>query len=115
MALSPTLRFRIGDTFNTEIGWQYNDIDLETGAFETNLGLLRVSYSFTQKIFVQGLLQYNDRADIWATNLRFGWLTRASAGLYLVYNEVRDIEGAGTGIPGRSLTLKYSHLFDVLH
>ena len=115
LAFSPTLRFRIGDTFNTEIGWQYNDIDLETGAFETNLGLLRVSYSFTQKIFVQGLLQYNDRDDIWATNLRFGWLTRASAGLYLVYNEVRDIEGAGTGVPGRSLTLKYSHLFDLLH
>ncbi|MGB7489487.1 MAG: hypothetical protein WBN62_04060, partial [Thermoanaerobaculia bacterium] len=72
-------------------------------------------YSFTQKIFVQGLLQYNDRADISVTNLRFGWLTRASAGLYLVYNEIRDIQGAGTGIAGRSLTLKYSHLFDLLH
>ena len=115
LSLSPTFRFRLGDTFNTEIGWQYNDIDLETGTFRTNLGLLRVSYSFTQKIFVQGLLQYNDRDDIWATNLRFGWLTRATAGFYLVYNEIRDIEGAGTGIPGRSLTLKYSHLFDILH
>ncbi len=114
LSISPALRFRIGDTFNAELGWRYNDIELETGAFETNLGLLRLSYSFTQKIFVQALLQYNDRADLWATNLRFGWLTRASAGLYLVYNEIRDIQGAGTGIPGRSLTLKYSHLFDVL-
>jgi len=114
LSISPTLRFRIGDTFNAEVGWRYNDIELEGGAFETNLGLLRLSYSFTQKIFVQALLQYNDRADLWATNLRFGWLTRASAGLYLVYNEIRDIQGAGTGIPGRSLTLKYSHLFDVL-
>ena len=96
LALSPTLRFRIGDAFNTEIGWRYNDIDLESGAFETNLGLLRASYSFTPKIFIQGLVQYNDRADIWATNLRFGWLTRASAGLYLVYNEIQEIDGVGT-------------------
>ncbi len=115
LSFSPTLRFRIGDTFITEVGWQYNDIDLEMGVFETNLGLLRISYSFTQKIFVQGLFQYNDRADVWATNLRFGWLTRASAGLYLVYNEIRDIQGAGTGVPGRSLILKYSHLFDILN
>lgn len=115
LALSPTLRFRIGDAFNTEVGWRYNDIDLESGAFETNLGLLRASYSFTPKIFVQGLIQYNDRADIWATNLRFGWLTRASAGLYLVYNEIQEIDGIGTVVPGRSITLKYSHLFDLLH
>ncbi len=115
LSLSPTLQFRIGDTFNTEIGWRYNDIDLESGAFETNLGILRASYSFTPKIYLQGLLQYNDRDDIWATNLRFGWLTRASAGFYLVYNEIQEIDGTGTVIPGRSITLKYSHLFDVLN
>jgi hypothetical protein len=115
LSLSPTLRFRLGDTFNTEIGWRYNDIDLEAGAFETNLGILRASYSFTPKIYLQGLLQYNDRDDIWASNLRFGWLTRASAGLYVVYNEIQEIDGTGTVIPGRSITIKYSHLFDVLN
>ena len=31
LSFSPTLRFRIGETLNTEIGWQYNDIDLDTG------------------------------------------------------------------------------------
>ncbi len=53
-------------------------------------------------------------ADLWATNLRFGWLGRASTSLYVVYNEVRDIGRAGTGIPDRSLTVKYSRLFDLL-
>ena len=39
---------------------------------------------------------------------------RASTGLYVVYNEVRDIGSAGTGIPDRSLTIKYSRMFDLL-
>lgn len=111
---SPALRFRIGDDFTTDVSWQYNDVHLEEGDFETNLGRLRVSYSFTPQIFVQALVQYNDVADLWATNLRFGWLNRASTGLYIVYNEVRDLIGAGTGIPDRSLTIKYSRMFDLL-
>ena len=114
VALSPLFSFRIGERFTTQLNWQYNDIDLEAGAFETNLGRLRVSYAFTPQIFVQALVQYNDVADIWATNLRLGWLNRASTGLYVVYNEVRDLAGAGTGIPDRSLTIKYSRMFDLL-
>ena len=114
MNLQPDMRFRIGETFTTELSWQYNDIDLEAGAFETNLGRLRVSYSFTPQIFVQALVQYNDVADVWATNFRFGWLNRANTGLYVVYNEVRDIGNAGTGIPDRGLTIKYSRMFDLL-
>jgi hypothetical protein len=114
VALTPELRFRIGEKFNTQIIWQYNDIDLEGGSFETNLGRMRISYSFTPRIFLQGLIQYNDRADLWASNLRFGWLNRANTGLYVVYNEVRDIGDAGTGIPDRSLTIKYSYMFDLL-
>ena len=60
---SPGLTFRIGDKFNTSINWQYNDIDLEGGSFETNLGRLRTTYSFTPRIFVQALVQYNDPAS----------------------------------------------------
>ncbi len=114
VALSPGINFRLGEQFTTEVNWFYNDISLEGGDFETNLGRMRISYSFTPQIFVQALIQYNDVAEVWATNLRFGWLDRASTGLYVVYNEVRDIAGAGTGIPDRSLTIKYSKMFDLL-
>ena len=36
-----------------------------------NLGSLRLSYSFSTLINLQALIQYNDRDDIWAANLRF--------------------------------------------
>ena len=70
--------------------------------FETNLGRLRLSYSFTPRIFVQALVQYNDRDDAWATNLRFGWLQAANTGLFVVYNEIREIGSVPERRPGSS-------------
>ena len=113
--LAPQVSLRAGDAFNGSLEWTHNDIDLPAGSFETNLGRLRLSYAFSPRVFAQALVQYNDRADRWATNLRFGWLESANTGLFVVYNEVRDIGAVGTGIPDRNLIVKYSRLFDLLN
>ena len=113
--LSPRLNLRLGARFNTQVAWERNDLDLPGGAFVTNLARLRVNYSFTTRMFVQALVQYNDRARLWSSNVRFGLLSDANTGLFIVYN---DIEGIARFIPpgaGRSLTLKYSYLFDLLN
>ena len=52
-----------------------------------SLARLRLSYSFTPKIQIQALVQYNDASEVLGTNLRFSWLRTANSGLYLVYNE----------------------------
>ncbi len=114
LALSPTLRWRLGEAFNTELGWSTNDVDLPGGAFETHLGRLRLSYSFTPKLFVQALAQYNDRADVTSVNLRFGWLQQAGAGLFVVYNELEDRAGFGRAATERTVIVKYSRLIDLL-
>ena len=54
---------------NTEVTWNYNDINLPGGDFTTNLVRTRVSYSFNPRISLQGLLQYNDRADLWSVGM----------------------------------------------
>ncbi len=113
--LSPTLRYRIGEAFNTELSWIHNDIRLPVpgGNFDINVGRLQVNYSFTPKISLQALVQYDDRSDVVATNLRLAWLQSASAGLYLVYNEI-DERGLGAmGAPQREFVLKYSRIFDL--
>ena len=119
--LSPSVAVRLGETLNTELRWDWNNINLPGGDFITNLGSLRVSYSFTTRLFLQALLQYNDRADLWSSNIRFGLLSDANTGLFIVYN---DIQGLGSLDPhldveeaafGRTLTLKYSYLFDLLN
>jgi len=115
VSLSPTIKYRIGETFRSELSINYNDYDLpvQNGDFTANLARLRMSYSFTPKIQLQALVQYNDTRETMGTNLRFAWLRSANSGLYLVYNEV-DERGVG-GLPnGRQFILKYSHIFDVL-
>ena len=116
LSLTPSFRFRIGDTFIAELAWSYNDIDLPEGAFTTNLGRLRLSYSFSTLINLQALIQYNDRDDVWAANLRFAWLRTANSGLYVVYNENQDLHRSEFGWTrkDRSLIVKYTYLFDLL-
>jgi hypothetical protein len=65
-------------------------------------------------VFAQSLLQYNDSANLWSVNLRFGWLQEGNTGLFFVYNQS---DGLGDFIvpgSGRSVILKYTHLFDLL-
>ena len=59
-------------------------------------------------------MQYDDRSDLVATNLRFSWLQSANAGLYLVYNEIDDENVGGAFKKQRSFVLKYSRIIDVL-
>ena len=106
---------RVGGTFNVQLAWDYNDIDLPGGSFVTNLGRFRANYSFTPRMFVQALVQYNDRADLWSSNIRFALLSDANTGLYVVYNDTQGLGFARPTGAGRSLTIKYSRLFDLLN
>jgi hypothetical protein len=114
--VEPSVHYRIGETFSSEISWAYNDIDLPVtnGDFEVNLARMRLSYSFTPKILLQALIQYDDRNDATASNLRFSWLQSANAGFFLVYNEFDEFSNLGRG-PGREFIIKYSRIFDVLN
>ena len=113
--MGPDVSLRAGETFNAQLSWSRNDIDLPGGAFVANLGTVRLNYSFTTRMFVQALVQYNDRADLWSSNLRFVLLSDANTGLFIVYS---DTQGLGMARPtgaGRTLAIKYSQLFDVLN
>ncbi len=118
-ALSPSMQLRLGETFNTNVSLSRNDISLPGGSFITNLLITRLSYSFTPRIFAQALIQYNDAADVWATNLRFGWRKSANTGLYIIYNDTRGLFDAFRDplnpLPDRSLVIKYTQLFDLFN
>ena len=113
--LSPQLSLRAGETFNAQVSWIRNDINLPGQSFATNVGRMRMNYSFTPRMFVQALVQYNDRADLWSSNLRFGWLSDANTGLFVVYNDTQGLGDATPSGAGRSLTFKYSLLMDILN
>jgi len=113
----PTLRYRVGEKFSTELSWSHSDIDLPIpgGDFEVDLARLRLSYSFTPRMSLQTLVQYNKRDDIVATNLRFSWIQSANSGLYIVYNQVDE---SGLGAPrhnAQEFIIKYSRIIDIFN
>ncbi len=112
VSISPEINYRIGEKFTSSLSVSYNDFDLPDGKFLVMLSRLRLSYSFTPKILVQALLQYNDDSDIFGTNLRFSWLRSANTGFYLVYNEIDELSN-GALPKGRELIIKYNYIFDV--
>lgn len=116
LRLEPTLAFRIGETFSSELSVIYTDFDLPVpgGDFSVALTRLRLSYSFSPKALLQAVIQYNDATETLSTNLRFSLLRTANSGLYMVYNEFD--ERRPDALPAdRQFVLKYNYLFDVFN
>ena len=88
-----TLNVRVGSTFASSLRGDYYDISLPEGHFTTVLWRLRTAYSFTPRLYLQTLLQYNKQSETFSSNVRFGWLNTAGTGLFVVFN---NLENTGT-------------------
>jgi len=113
--MTPTVRLRYKDRFTSEFSFNFNKVNLPGGNFTTNLLRARLTYSFTPKMYIQSLLQYNNQSDQWSMNWRFIWQRSAGTGLYLVYNQVQDYDGIPIERSTKSFVVKYSYLFDALN
>jgi hypothetical protein len=104
--LGPTVR--LSSRVNTGVSWSRNVIALRTGAFTTDLITGRVNYSFSTRMFVNALLQYNTDAGQWSSNVRFNIIHRPLSDFFLVYNDRRDtVSGA---LADRALIAKVTYL-----
>ncbi len=86
--------------------------------FKTAVLGLNASYSFTPRIYLQALLQYNDDTEDFGSNIRLGLLDTAGTGLFIVYNDTEhlgyfDRTGFLHGPKQRQLVIKYSRLFEL--
>ncbi|MBT8206162.1 MAG: hydrolase, partial [Eudoraea sp.] len=110
---SYTLRFRLGDKFNSEYSLSHNQLNLPNGDVTAVINKLRLAYSFTPRMFLQGLIQHNNISNIFSVNARFAWLQNANTGLFVVWNIVKD-DDILDGLDNQSITVKYTHRFDLL-
>ena len=112
--ISSTLRYRAGEAFNAELAFEHSDFDVPVpgGNFSVLLSRLRLSYSFSPKMSLQAVVQYEDETETLSTNVRFSLLRTARSGLYLVYNAF-DERLPGAAPPRREFTVKYNYVFDV--
>jgi hypothetical protein len=111
-SIAGTVTNRIGSTWSGSLRFSYDDVDLDEGSFRATLIGLKAAYSFTPRIFLQSLVQYDNQSDDTSVNVRFGWLNTAGTGLYLVYNEVQQTV-APTGPRDRAFVVKYTRQFNL--
>jgi len=113
VATRATLKARVGDKFNSSVILNHNIINLPNGELTAIVLGVRLAYSFTPRMFIQSLVQYNNRSHITSVNARFGWLQNANNGLFVVVNIVKDDDLLDL-LDTQSLTLKYTHSFDLM-
>jgi uncharacterized protein DUF5916 len=110
---SVTFTYRHHASLSSSLLVDYNDIHLDQGAFARQLIGARVAYFFTPRIFLQSLMQYSNQAEAWSANARFGWLSTAGTGLFIVLNDGEQANGffSWRQPQSRSLVIKYARQF----
>ncbi|HUQ81863.1 MAG TPA: DUF5916 domain-containing protein [Gemmatimonadaceae bacterium] len=110
---SATVVMRHGASFTSSLLVDYNDVHLDQGNFQRSLIGTRLAYFFTPRVLVQSLVQYNNQAQAWTANARFGWLNTANTGLFVVFNEGQVADGFFDWVrpQSRSLIVKYTRQF----
>lgn len=95
-----------------ELNYTRNQVDLPTanGKYGTNLGLARVIYSFTPRLFAKVFAQYNSDDERFRLNLLVNWIHRPGSNLFLVYNKEQDTSGASWRGRNRTLLAKLNYL-----
>ena len=99
-----SLRWRLNANFSVSTSAEANDVNLPEGNFETQLGRLRIDYSFNTRMFLNTFVQYNNATSSWLTNIRYRFTYRPLSDFYVVYNDVRT-----AGRPDqRTLVIKHT-------
>jgi hypothetical protein len=102
---------RPNSSFTGEFGFTLNDIALPQGDFTNHLLSARLSYSFSTRLALMSLVQWNSDVDRVDVNMRLNYIHRPGSDLFVVYNERREVEGLAAGILDRTLAVKFTYLF----
>jgi len=109
-----TINMRFGNRFNSALTINYNKLELQNGTINALITGGKFTYSFTPRIYLQSLIQYNNITNITSINARFGWLKNANTGLFVVLNLIED-EDFIDRVNNQVITIKYNYQFDVFN
>ena len=107
------LNFRYGDKFSSSLSINSNNIKIEEDKLNIIISGLNLTYSFSPRMFLQSLIQYNNVANLLSINTRFGLLNDANTGLFVVFNILHDNDKIDN-LNSQQITLKYTHSLDLI-
>ena len=85
-------RVDLSPRLSVEPSLSLNWIDLPGGSFRTDLARGRLNYTFSPRMFVSGLFQYNSTSRTLGTNLRLRWEYSPGSELFVVFTEEQDVD-----------------------
>ncbi len=142
-AVTGTIRYRIGNYYNGDfnaleltsdyrftarvtasVGWTRQEANLAPGTvpgcatcrgtFVANLVPVKATIAFTNLASLSVLAQYNGQTGQYSANARLALLNRSGTGLFVVYNDRRDVlDTTSYDTVGRSFVIKFTRLFDL--
>jgi hypothetical protein len=106
--VSGTLAVKPSYRFSTSLGLQRTQASLDAPDVDFTRTLItgRTNYSFTTRMFLDALLQYDPRQKRLNANVRFNLIHHPLSDLYIVYNEQRVTDPADPRPAGRSIIVK---------
>jgi len=112
LQISAAAGLRASSRLAGEVQFNRNDVKMPWGDFLVNLTTMRVDYTFSPRMTIRSLTQYNSSTHEISNNIRFNFIYRPGSDLYIVYNEL-----AQTGLPAdifgqkdRQLVVKLTYL-----
>ena len=102
------LQFQPSYRFTTELNLTRNVVDLPAGAFTVDLVGVNANYSFSKRMFLKALIQYNSEANEMVSNIRYNFMHKPLSDLFIVYNERRDLDT--NQVIDRAITLKFTYV-----
>jgi hypothetical protein len=111
-SLSYGVGARATSKLSAELNYNRNDVKMPWGDFLVNLTSLRVDYTFSPRMTIRSLTQYNTSTHEISNNVRFNLIHRPGSDLFVVYNDLQQ-----TGLPAdifpqkdRQLVVKLNYL-----
>ena len=108
-------RVDLSPRLSVEPSVSFNWIDLPAGRFRTDLVRGRLNYTFSPRMFVSGLFQYNSTNHTLGANLRMRWEYSPGSELFVVYTEEQDVDPLRPGryaeLRNRGFVVKVTRLF----
>ena len=105
-------RIEVTPQLSMEPSVSFNWVHLDAGSFTQHVGGLRVSYSFSPRLYLSGLVQYSTSTDALSGNFRLRWEYAPGSEFFLVYTEERntDVFDRFSELSNRGLVLKLTRL-----
>ena len=108
-------RVELTQQFSLEPSISVNWIDTPQGSFRTDLVVSRVNYTFTPRMFLSALIQYNSSSNTISNNFRLRWEYTPGSELFVVYSEDRNtnplMPDRFSELQNRGFVVKVNRLF----